>query len=64
MDPIQQYLQTQTRRTFLARSGTGFGAAALTSLLNAEGVSGAQKQSATGGLPGIPHFAPKAKRAI
>jgi hypothetical protein len=64
MDPIQQYLQTQTRRSFLARSGTGIGAAALASLLNAESASAAGEKSATGGMPGIPHFAPKAKRAI
>lgn len=41
------------RRQFLARTSAGLGMAALSDLLHAEG-----------GLTGIPHFAPKAKRVI
>ena len=46
-----------TRRQFLGRGSTGIGAAALASLLN-------PRLSAAPGGPGIPHFAPKAKRVI
>ena len=47
-----------TRRHFFGRSATGLGAAALASLLPQD------LQARTGGLPGMPHFAPKAKRVI
>ena len=56
-----------TRRTFLARAAAGIGMAALGSLLNERlfaAVTKAPATSATGGLPGLPHFAPKAKRII
>lgn len=55
------------RRTFLTNSGVGLGAAALGSLLTGEKNAVAQsasKQSLVRGLPGLPHFAPKAKRVI
>ncbi|MDB6069476.1 MAG: hypothetical protein JWL81_647 [Verrucomicrobiales bacterium] len=48
----------QTRRQWLGRSGLGLGSLALSSLL-AQG-----KTPGPGGLPGLPHFAPKAKRVI
>src|ERR1051325_1827633 len=50
-----------TRRALLARGGSGIGLAALASLLCPEA-----REDATewGGLPGLPHFAPKAKRVI
>ncbi|WP_339731387.1 DUF1501 domain-containing protein [uncultured Gimesia sp.] len=63
-DHIQNSLN---RRTFLANSGVGLGAAALSSLLSGETTASAKspsKQSLVGGLPGLPHFAPKAKRVI
>ena len=47
-----------SRREWLGRMGAGFGGIALADMLN-----GAQSSS-TGGLPGLPHFAPKAKRVI
>ncbi|MBK5293357.1 MAG: DUF1501 domain-containing protein [Acidobacteriia bacterium] len=46
-----------TRRHFFAKSATGLGLAALGSLLPGEA-------QARGGLGGLPHFAPKAKRVI
>ena len=46
------------RRAFFGHSATGLGVAALSSLL------GAELQAREGGLEGIPHFAPKAKRVI
>jgi hypothetical protein len=54
-------MQSQlTRRQFFGRTSTGIGIAALASLLNDE-LGGAEE---LGGLPGLPHFAPKAKRVI
>ena len=50
-----------TRRHFFSRAATGIGIAALGSLLAEDGFADA---AATGGLPGLPHFAPKAKRVI
>lgn len=52
------------RRTFLERAGISVGSMALTSLL-ATGLKGADKSSAAlGGMPALPHFAPRAKRII
>jgi hypothetical protein len=47
-----------TRRQFLTTAGTGVGLAALASLLEKDG------RADTGGIAGLPHFAPKAKRVI
>jgi hypothetical protein len=58
MDLFQEHTQTMTRRHFFGRTGLGLGSAALASLLPA------RVSAATGGLKGLPHFAPKAKRAI
>src|SRR5262245_24134997 len=44
-----------TRRYFFGKSASGLGIAALSSLLRAE---------ENGGLPGVPHFTPTAKRVI
>src|SRR5215207_9553374 len=55
-----------TRRQFFGKTATGIGAAALASLLNPNlfgAVEGAAPNPA-GGLAGLPHFAPKAKRII
>lgn len=56
-----------TRRDLFGRSATGLGTAALASLLGRDGFAepknGAGNQR-VGGLPGVPHFAPKAKRVI
>ena len=46
-----------TRRHFFGRAATGVGTAALLSLAHAE-------SPADGGLPGLPHFKPRAKRVI
>ena len=61
-DPIEQYVSSMTRRHFFGRGALGLGTAALASLLPERSV--ASSTSAVGGLPGLPHFAPKAKRAI
>src|SRR5678815_5320992 len=52
-----------TRRHFFSRSSTGIGIAALGSLLAQDGFAAAETNS-TGGLPGLPHFPPKAKRVV
>ena len=53
-DPLALAL---TRRQLFGRTATGIGVAALASLLE-------PKLFAAAGLPGLPHFAPKAKRVI
>lgn len=57
-----------TRRQLFGRSAAGVGAAALATLLGKDGLSAGSIEAATsnslGGLPDLPHFAPKAKRVI
>jgi len=64
MDPRRDYVQAVTRRHFFGQAGLGLGTAALVSLLPERQVTAADSVAATGGLPGLPHFAGKAKRAI
>ena len=63
MDPLNEILTKQTRRTFLERGTLGLGAMALGSLLNARNVA-TEHRNRIGGLQGLPHFAPKVKRVI
>jgi len=65
MDPLQQHIQSETRRHFFARGGLGLGTAALASLdaqtVNASPAAG----MATGEVPAyLKKYAPKAKRAV
>src|SRR5262245_14551273 len=62
MRPVPALL---SRRHFLNQAGLGLGVVALASLLN-EKLFAAQAKTmpAAGGLPGLPHFAAKAKRVI
>ncbi|WP_165072650.1 DUF1501 domain-containing protein [Paludisphaera rhizosphaerae] len=71
MDPIRERVNLETRRSFFGRAGVmSLGAAALADLMAREGIAFGGDPAApklpvdTGGLPGLPHFAPKAKRAI
>ena len=65
MDFTDEYRLAMTRRHFFARSSVGIGAAALASLLGSNGFAAtAETKSKTGGLPGLPHFPPTAKRVI
>ena len=57
MHPSDKTVLLETRRQFFGRGARGLGVAALASLFG-EGAS------AKDGLPGLPHFAPQAKRAI
>jgi hypothetical protein len=52
-----------SRRCFLAQGGLSLGAAALASLVPRT-AHGAGKSAVSGGLPELPHCAPRAKRAI
>jgi len=60
MNPIQTFNNALTRRQFFRTSGSGLGVAAMASLLGEKSFAAEQ----TAGKPAIPHFAPKAKRAI
>ena len=65
MDPRQEYIDMVTRRHFFRQGAMGLGTAALASLLPGEQASAARvKRNDQGGLVGLPHFEPKAKRAI
>src|SRR6202011_1152825 len=66
MHPEQESLILETRRQFFGRAATGIGAVALASLMKGAPAQAAEVASAPpfGGLPSLPHFAPRAKRAI
>ncbi len=64
MNPIDQYAQNLNRRQFFGRSSVGLGSVALASLMSEDTAAASLGSQRTGGLPGIPHFAPKAKRVI
>ncbi|MCH5373266.1 MAG: DUF1501 domain-containing protein, partial [Planctomycetes bacterium] len=67
MDPRIEHRLSRTRRHFFGQSARGIGAVALGGLLAADGIAadgaggGAELM---GGLKGLPHFAPRAKRII
>ena len=63
MDLIQEHIRAETRRHFFKRSSLGLGTAALAALLPNRLLPSAEGAHSSG-LPGVPHFAPKAKRAI
>jgi uncharacterized protein (DUF1501 family) len=73
-DPIDDRLAHLTRRSFIGRSAHGIGAMALGALLlESLGMSPLARRAsaaplalprAGGGLVGLPHFAPKAKRVL
>ncbi len=65
MDRTLQLQDAINRRTFLSRTASGIGLAALASLFGQECFAAPSPSGAvTGGLPGLPHFPPKAKRVI
>ena len=69
MNPIEQHFQAVTRRHFFKHGALGLGTAALASLMPGKLLGDAPAPApldtaGVGGLPGLPHFAPKAKRAI
>src|ERR1700709_2577874 len=65
MDPLQQQTAAQiTRRHLFGKTASGIGVAALASLMNPKLFAASVGTDSTGGLPGLPHFPPKAKRVI
>ena len=70
MNPFLERHLLLTRRHFFSLASWGVGTAALTSLLSKDLTAGTglptnlESSSVKGGLPGLPHFAPKAKRVI
>ncbi len=64
MDPLHEHRNLITRRHFFARGALGLGTAALASLWPSGMLAARETPKAIGGLPGLPHFAPKAKRVI
>ena len=63
MTPLIENRLLLTRRYFFGLASKGLGVAALASLLGEE-LHADDSAPATGGLSGLPHFAPKAKRVI
>jgi uncharacterized protein (DUF1501 family) len=73
MHPEEEAVLAETRRQFFGKGARGLGSLALLSLLAEETARAGNGQApspaaiapgAANGLPGLPHFAPKAKRAI
>jgi len=70
MNPLSDHQLHLTRREFFGRTACGIGTAALATLLRRESAHGAPSpsnprlESRGSGIPGLPHFAPKAKRVI
>ncbi|MCS7015194.1 MAG: DUF1501 domain-containing protein [Gemmatales bacterium] len=62
MDPIREYALTMTRRHFFGKTGVSLGALVLATLMPEKFV--AQESRGGNGVPGLPHFRPRAKRAI
>ncbi len=64
VNPLHQHAAHLTRRQLFGRTAVGVGAAALGTLLNKSLPAAVGQPTNHGGLPGLPHFAPKAKRVI
>lgn len=62
MNPLFEHRLIQTRRQFFGDVGLRAGSIALAGLMHTEGNS--QAATVHSALPGLPHFAPKAKRLI
>lgn len=63
MYPYDEMNLVETRRRLLSRGARGLGAIALYTLLERH-AQGMTEKKPVGALPGLPHFPPKAKRAI
>jgi hypothetical protein len=65
MHPSDESVLNETRRQFFARGARGLGVAALATLVGEElKAAPTPNVESHGGLTGLPHFPPKAKRAI
>ena len=67
-EPLEEYLRNLTRRRFFGSMAStmtgGIGITALGSLLDPSASAAEAQVMQSLGLPGLPHFAPKAKRVI
>ncbi len=64
LNPIQQAHNLLHRRYFLNRVSTSLGSLGLASLLGDDALARKANQESIGGLKGLPHHKPKAKRVI
>ena len=64
MDPRIEHARLMNRRSFMRVGTGGIGLAALWSLLGNDLTAAGAGAPAIGGLEGLPHFAPRAKRVI
>ena len=64
MHPVKEAILNETRRQFFGQVAKGIGGLALSNLMAEELFAQPQDTQAFGGLPTLPHFAPKAKRCI
>src|SRR5260370_23855723 len=64
MDLFQEYNAAMTRRHLFKRGALGLGTAALATLMPDRLLAVPEKRRASGGFPGLPHFAAKAKRPL
>ena len=66
MHPVSEAILTETRRQFFGKVAKGIGGLALASLMadDHDALALTQDDAPFGGLPVLPHFAPKAKRCI
>jgi hypothetical protein len=63
MNPFILNQQRVTRRQFFGKSAAGLGGVALASLMRPD-IAAVAAAGQARGLPGLPHFAPKAKRVV
>jgi hypothetical protein len=66
MNAFDSFQMRQTRRSFLGGTALGLGSVALSWLMGPQLLAAAlrEERNAQGGIKGLPHFAPKAKRVI
>ena len=64
MNPLYENGLLQTRRELIFNSAKCLGCAALGSLMAPNLIAAPRANNGIGGLAGLPHFAPKAKRVI
>ena len=64
MHPVKQAILNETRRQFFGQVAKGIGGLALSNLMADDLLALKQDTQSFGGLPSLPHFAPKAKRCI
>jgi len=64
MHPLKEAIRAETRRQFFGAAATGIGGLALATLLPTDAFALSRGHGMAGGLPSLPHFAPRAKRCI